>query len=100
MCINSDPRTPLLDRIMGTFPSYKPTAGIESGGVVLQKPRIYSICKHRLRCFKALGETEHRGGGFFICEIDVSAILVNLDMRRFYACIHSMSSVLDYAHII
>jgi hypothetical protein len=52
-----DPGTPLLDRFMGTFPTYKPTAGIESGGVVLQKPRIYCKCKRGLRCFEALGQT-------------------------------------------
>jgi hypothetical protein len=85
MRINSDPGTPLLGKIMGTFPSYKPTEGIESGGVILQKPRIYSICKRGLKCFEALGQTEYRGGGLFICEFDASAILINLHMRR-YIC--------------
>jgi hypothetical protein len=77
MCINRDTGTPLLGRIMGTFPSYKPTAGIESGGVVLQKPRIYPICKRGLRCFGALGQTTV-GELLFICEFDVSAMVVNL----------------------
>jgi hypothetical protein len=78
MCINIDPGTPLLGRIMGTFPSYKPTAGIESDGVVLQKHRIYSICKRGLRCFGVQGQTENSGGGLSIREFDVSAIVVNL----------------------
>jgi hypothetical protein len=74
MCTNRDPRTSLFDRIMGTFPSYKPTAGIESGGVVLQKPRI--------KMFRGPGP-DNRGGGLFICEFNVSAIVVNLYMRRY-----------------
>jgi hypothetical protein len=56
MCINRNPGTPLLARITGTFPSYKSTAEIESGGIVLKKPRIYSKCKRGLRCFEALGQ--------------------------------------------
>jgi hypothetical protein len=87
MRINSDPGTSLLARIMGTFPTYKPTAGIESGGVVLQKPRIYFKCKRGLKCFEALGQTIV--GGLFICEFDVSTVLVNLHTRR-YMCWHNL----------
>jgi hypothetical protein len=81
MCINRDPGTSLPDRNMGTFQSYKPTAGIESGGVVLQKPRIYSKCKRGLSCFEALGQTIVGEG--FSCEFDVSAIVVNVYLRRY-----------------
>jgi hypothetical protein len=97
MRINREPGTSLLGRIMGTFPSYKPTAGMESGGVVLQRPHIYSIYKRGLRCFEALVQTEIRVGGLFICEFDVSAILVNLNIRR-YICVHNL--ILKHAVIM
>jgi hypothetical protein len=53
------------------------------------KPHYYSMYKPGLRCFEDLGETENRGGGLFIREFDVSAILVNLHISR-HICWHNL----------